>query len=132
MSAFGTSFFLHFSMLAVFVVGISLWEPGVPVLLGTYASAWHLGAAMGVNFVFLRIGQIASPVVGGWFYEKCGTCSFFVGGSSCALSGLLVLLAFFCATEVQASVTEKFEAKYADEAPETASLTRKTTRSTAT
>lgn len=113
-----TSFVLHFTMLAIFVIGGSLWEPGVPVLLGSYASPWHLGAAMGVNFVFCRTGAVVAPIIGGWFYETCGSCSFFVGGASAALSGVLVLLACFCATEVCASAAEKFEAKCAGEAEE--------------
>eukprot|EP00746_Dinoflagellata_sp_MGD_P026200 gnl/MRDRNA2_/MRDRNA2_161749_c0_seq1.p1 gnl/MRDRNA2_/MRDRNA2_161749_c0~~gnl/MRDRNA2_/MRDRNA2_161749_c0_seq1.p1 ORF type:complete len:465 (-),score=40.03 gnl/MRDRNA2_/MRDRNA2_161749_c0_seq1:31-1425(-) len=113
-----TSVFLHFLMLAIFIVGISLWEPGVPVLLGSYASSYHLGAAMGVNFVCCRIGGITAPIIAGWLYQKFRSGSFLVGGASCALSGLMILLAFLCATEVSAAMTAKFEAKYADEAGE--------------
>lgn len=121
-----TSLVLHFCMLAVFVIGSGFWEPGVPVLLGAYTSAWHLGAAIGINFVFCRLGAIISPIIGGYFYEICGSCSFFIGGAASALAGLMVLLAFFCATEVSASAAEKFEAKYADEAGGTHVKTRET------
>merc|ERR1719265_1992234 len=73
------NFTLHFAILTLFSTGSSLWEPGVPVLIGTYASAWHLGAAMGVNFFFCRIGAILSPLIGGYFWDHCGTCSFYIG-----------------------------------------------------
>jgi MFS family permease len=111
-----TSFFLHFSLLGIFITGTSLWEPGIPVLLGQYTSPWHLGSAIGINFLFARVGSIISPIIGGWSYGICGSCSFFIGSAAFALGGLLVLLAFFCATEVSATAAEKFEAKYIDEA----------------
>lgn len=111
-----TSHVLHFTILGIFISGTNLWEPGVPVLLGQYTSPWHLGSAIGINFVCARLGSIISPVVGGWFYEICGSCSFFIGATAFLLAGLLVLLAFCCATEVSATAAEKFEAKYIDEA----------------
>jgi len=109
-----TSLFPHFLMLAIFIIGTSFWQPGAPVLLGSYASSRHLGVAMGVNFVFTRIGGIAGPVIAGGLYQFSGPASFIVGGASCALSGLMVLVAFFGATHVRSTS----EAKCADEAGE--------------
>lgn len=103
---------LHFSVLAMFGIGGSLWEPGVPVLIGTFASRWHLGAALGVNFCFSRIGSIVSPLIGGWFWDKCGSCSFFIGGAAIGLAALILMVAFFCATEVPGA-SEMLESKYA-------------------
>merc|ERR1719160_1808502 len=106
---------LHFSVLALFGIGSSLWEPGVPVLIGTFASRWHLGAALGVNFCFSRIGSIVSPLISGWFWDKCGSCSFFIGGAAMGLASLMLTMAFFCATEVRAGASEMLESKYAND-----------------
>lgn len=107
------NFVLHFSILSMFSVGSSLWEPGVPVLIGTYASAWHLGAAMGVNFCFCRIGAILSPLIGGYFWDHCGTCSFYIGGAAIGLAAIVVILTVCFADEVRAGAPEVLESQCA-------------------
>jgi len=110
-----TSVVYHFAILFLFAFGSSLWEPGVPVLVGTYATRWHVGSAMGVNFCFSRIGSILSPLIGGWLWDVCGSCSFYFGGASLGLAGFIVMLAYFCATEVRAGASEMLETKYSAE-----------------
>lgn len=99
----------HFTVLLVFAIGAALWEPGVPVLIGTYTSQWHLGSALGINFCFCRIGAIVSPLIGGWFWDTCGTCSFYIGGGAIGIAGLIVIVTVCCASEVRAEAKDTVE-----------------------
>mmetsp|Transcript_56146 Transcript_56146/g.180190 ORF Transcript_56146/g.180190 Transcript_56146/m.180190 type:complete len:428 (-) Transcript_56146:222-1505(-) len=86
-------------ILLVFVCGESHVEPATPIVIAAYCSERHLGFANGCGSAFRGVAAILTPLLGGFLYERCGSCAFELAGAAAALAAGLVMASKYLGKE---------------------------------
>ena len=90
--AFGQDWALFF-FTAVFSIGFGAFWPMYAAAASDYFHQQHAGGIIGLWTVFMGVGSIVSPAIGGWLADTTGTLSWtFVLASAVAVVSLLLLL----------------------------------------
>lgn len=103
------SIWLHLATLALFGIGSSLVDPGLPDLVGVYAPDSHMGFAQGVANSFKSVAAVVAPLGAGALYDYNPYYLFLAAAGSSFLGALCVLLASMIGTTINTGAKKQMD-----------------------